>query len=86
MKIDVSKFDNVEDFCKTFSCMNGCFKLSFLYENWTDYFCRTFSKQHVLDCCENYNSKLCDNSPIIGIIEGLYEENDEDHDCCLDDD
>ena len=84
MKIDVSKFDNVEDFCKTFSYTHGCLMLSMLYKDWTDYFCSTFPKQYVLDCCENYNSDDC-NKCLVVLIENLCEEEDY-HDCGLDED
>ena len=82
MKIKISNFNNVEDFCKEFSYFNGCKHLSFLYESWTDYFCSTFSKQFVIECCEDYYTNV--NKDIISLIGSLYDE--EDYDGYLDED
>jgi hypothetical protein len=84
MKIQASNFKTVEDFCRAFSYLNECKQLSFLYENWTDYFCSTFSKQFVIECCEDYYSNTKINKDIVAIIEGLYDETD--YDGCLDED
>jgi len=84
MKVDISKFDNVEEFCKNFSYVNGCLHLSYLYKDWTDYFCSTYSKQYVMENCENYNPN--DEECLLNyIIEELYDE-EEYFDSCLDDD
>lgn len=84
MKIDISEFDTIEEFCKNFSYMHGCLRLSYLYENWTDYVYNTFSKQEVIDNCEDYDVELNKNNPIACFIEGLY--NEEEYDSYLDDD
>jgi hypothetical protein len=84
MKIQVSNFKDVEDFCKAFSYLDGEKQLSFLYENWTDYFRNTFSKQYVIECCEDYYSNIKINKDIVAIIESLYDETE--CDSCLDED
>ena len=84
MKIDVSKFDNVEDFCKNFAYENGCLRLSYLYKNWTDYVCSTYSKQEVLSKCENYDPDN-ENCSLNYIIKELYDE-EEYYDSGLDED
>lgn len=82
--IKASDFNNVEDFCRAFSYLSGCQKLSFLYENWTDYLSSTFSKQVVIEGCEDYYTDVVINKDIISLIESLHDE--EDYDGYLDED
>jgi hypothetical protein len=79
MKIRASDFKDVESFCEEFCKLIGVEKLSFLYKNWTDYFCSTFSKQGVIECCEDYYTAPKINKNIVRAIESLHDEEECDN-------